>query len=592
VTITRRHHRLLLAALVFLAYFPLLGAGFVYDDLIIVEGNPTIDSLSPASIARIFGQNYWYPHLEVDNLYRPVTVLSHAVEHALVGEAPWLYHLTNILLHLASVLLLHGLLRRLLPGAGWLAAALAGIFAVHPAISEAVCNVTCRADLLVVLLILLAAGAMTAESQRARRPWLLPLLALAALFSKENGVVLLPVVLLIDTAAGAGEDDGKGLGKDEGVGKGEGGPVARLRATLRRQRLAYGLGLAAVVVGLLIRARALGHAAPTTVITPPELNILAYEPAGVRMLTAVKILGLAAAKFVWPFPLSFDYGTATITPVRTPLHPVFLASLLGWAGALWLAWRQVPRSPLPLAGLLIMLGTLLPVSNLFFPITSIFNERFLYLPAVGLVLLLAGLLPRPPGRAWRPVLAALAVVVLLAGLATWRRTADWRSVETITVATAAASPRSANAVMDLAGLRGRQGEVAAQGELLQQAVAAFPESPRANYALGQWYQRQGDLAAAAAHYETALTDRPTRTSLKAAMKLGFLNATAGDEEAAARYYERALAINPREAGAHYNLALVLRKLGDPRAEEHARMAARLGKPLPPADAPAAAPAVE
>ena len=80
-----------------------------------------------------------------------------------------------------------------------------------------------------------------------------------------------------------------------------------------------------------------------------------------------------------------------------------------------------------------------------------------------------------------------------------------------------------------------------------------------------------------------LTERPTQSSLKAAMKLGFLDATAGKEAAAVPYYERALAINPSEPGAHYNLALVLRKLGDPRAEQHARMAARLGRPLPPAE---------
>jgi len=566
LALSGQRHRILLAILVAVVFFGLLGAGFVYDDLIIITDNPTIDSLSPAGIAEIFSRNYWYPHLEVDNLYRPITIFTHAVEHAIVGETPWLYHLTNILLHLLNVLLLHALLLRLWPQRPWRGLLAAALFAVHPAISEAVCNITCRADILVVTLVLLACTIMTAPRWSDRRPWILPLLALAGLFTKENGIVLLPVVLLIDACLDPRPD----------------GAVmrSRVRSALVRHRAAYGLSAVAIFMGLLVRFQVLGQSTPTTVITPPELNILAYESAGVRMLTATKILGLAVFKYMWPFPLTFDYGTATVAPVRTPMNPAFLASLVFWPAAIWWAWRQSPREPLTLVGLLIMLGALLPVSNLFFPITSIFNERFLYLPAVGLAIVLAALLPDRGRRAWVPVMA---LVVIVGGIVSWQRTADWHSVETITEATAAASPRSANALMDLAGLRARQGDTTAQGELLVRAVAAFPESPRANYALGQWYQHEDDREQAMAHYTVALTDRPTQTSLKAAMKLGFLNATSGNEEAAIGYFHRALRINPNEPGAHHSLALLYRSIGDPKAERHARIAARLGRPLPPVE---------
>jgi Flp pilus assembly protein TadD len=339
----------------------------------------------------------------------------------------------------------------------------------------------------------------------------------------------------------------------------------------------YGLSLAALVAGLVIRFEVLGQSAPRVIITPPELNILAYESTGVRMLTAVKILGLAAFKFLWPLPLSFDYGTATITPVRTPFAAGFLGALACWSLAIGWAWQRARREPLILTGLLIVLGALLPVSNLLLPITTIFNERLLYLPTVGLALLVVSV----PGEGWRRWwVPALLVVVTAAGFLSWRRTGDWHDVASITEATAAASPRSANALMGLAEWRAGQGDIAAQGDALQRAVAAFPTSPRANYALGQWYQRQNDPARAMVHYEVSLTDRPTQTSLKAAMKLGFLNATSGHEETAVTYYRRALAINPNEPGAHFNLALLLRNLGDPDWERHAAIAARLGRPVP------------
>ncbi len=566
LALLEHRHRILLAILVVVVFSRLLGAGFVYDDLIIITDNPTIDSLSPAGIAEIFSRNYWYPHLEGGNLYRPIAIFTHAVEHAIVGETPWLYHLTNIVLHLLNVLLLHSLLTRLWPQNPWRTLLAAAVFAVHPAMSEAVCNVTCRADVLVVTIVLLACTIMTAPRWASRRPWILPLLAIGGLFTKENGIVLVPVVLLIDACQESPPGDITAW--------------SRIRGAFVRHRAAYGLSTIAILMGLLVRFQVLGQSAPSTMITPPELNVLAYENAGVRMLTAIKTLGLAAFKFIWPLPLTFDYGTATITPVRTPLSPVFLASLVFWPATIWWAWRRSVREPLALVGLLIMLGALLPVSNLFFPITSIFNERFLYLPAMGLAILLAAVLPDRGLRWWAPVLV---LVVVAGGALSWQRTADWRSVETITEATAAGSPRSASALMDLAGLRVRQGDTTAQGELLIQAVAAFPESPRANYALGQYYQRQDDLAQAMAHYEIALTERPTQTSLKAAMKLGFLNATSGEDEAAVKYFQRALRINPNEPGAHYNLALLFRNAGDPRAERHERIAAGLGRPLPPVE---------
>jgi Tfp pilus assembly protein PilF len=547
-----------LGLLVLVAYHPVLTAGFVYDDLIIVKGNPTIDSLSPASVAAIFQQNYWYPHLEVDNLYRPVTVLTHAIEHAIAGESPWLYHLTNLLLHLVNVLLLAAILRRLWPRAGWRAVLPAGIFAVHPVLSEAVSNVTCRADVLMVTLVL-AAGMLI--DHRHRR-WLIPLLALAALFTKENGIVLLPVVFLID---GAMRRDGEGR-------------FERWRAAFGAHRTAYLGGVVMVLAGLAIRAAVLGRSTPTTVITPPELNILAYTDAAVRIMTGIKLIGLSAAKFAWPFPLSFDYGTSTIAPVETPWNPGLLLSIAFWSAALWWGWRNLKRRPQLAAAILICLGCLLPVSNILFPITSIFNERFLYLPAIGVAMVLGFLTVGTSGERLR--VASFAVVIIIAALATWQRTHDWRTVDSIIEATAEASPRSANALMDLAGLRAAQGDAVAEGRLLRQAVDAFPDSPRAHFALGLWYQRNDDWNAAVKHFRASLTDRPTSVSLKSAMKLGYLHATAGQNDAAIAYYRHALTINPHEAGAHYGLALLLRGRDDRQSERHARRAAQLGRPVP------------
>lgn len=547
-----------LGFLVLATYHQVLTAGFVYDDLIIVTGNPTIDSLSPSSVATIFKQNYWYPHLQVDNLYRPVTVLTHAVEHAVAGESPWLYHLTNLLLHLVNTLLLATVLRRLWPSSGWRAILPAGTYAVHPILSEAVCNVTCRADVLVVTFVLAGCAKISHPTRR----WLVPLLALLALFTKENGIVLVPVVFLID---GAMRHDRQGR-------------CGRWKAALTEHRAVYAASVLAVIVGLAIRTSVLGRSTPTAVITPLELNILPYSGTAVQIMTGIKILGLSVAKFVWPFPLTFDYGTSMIDPVGAPWNPGFLLSIALWAAALWWAWMSMASRPQISASILIFLGCLLPTSNVLFPITSIFNERFLYLPAVGVITTLGYLATgqrRPRLRT-----AVFAAIILLGAVATWQRTLDWQSTDSIIEATAEASPRSANALLDLAGLRAAHGDTTAEGRLVRQAIDAFPESPRANFALGLWYQRADDWNAAVTHFRASLTERPTTVSLQSAMKLGYLHAIAGREDEAITFYRLALAINPREAGAHYGLALLLRGKNDQQSEHHARRAAQLGRPVP------------
>jgi len=555
--------RLLLVLLVVLATWPLFGAGFAYDDLIIIVGNPTIDSISPSSIAAIFSQNYWYPHLTTDNLYRPIAVLSHAFEHALAGESPLLYHVVNIALHAVNVLLLYGLLTHLKTFDRLGCIIGAAVFAVHPAISEAVCNVTCRADLLVVTFVLLAATLTTSTAHKRRLMWQLPTLALLALYTKENGLLLIPVIAVVDSLREMGRD--------------RVGVVGGFTRAVRKHYQIYAVAISIVAIGWIVRSTVVGGMVPSTLITPPELNILAYESASVRMMTSIKIYGLAAAKFVWPHPLTFDYGTMTIEPVRRPWELSFLIPLITMISAMSWVFRRGSQAPSVAAGILLFVGCFLPVSNFLFPITTIFNERLLYLPAIGICFTIASVpfssIPRPA-----VISVTTALVMLLASVFVFRAQ-DWKSHESIIESSATASPRSANALLDLARIRQEQGDAEAMQQLIERAVAAFPWSPRANYSLGHVYLKQGDTEEAIQRFSVSLTDRPTQTSLMSAMNIGLIHARSGNATLAIDYFERALTINPREPGAHHNLALLYRGRNPELSKRHARIAAELGRPV-------------
>ena len=117
---------LLLAAATFLAYWPALRGGFLFDDDSMVTNSAVVQAAD--GLRRI-----WLTTQPID--YWPLTNSAIWIEWRLWGMDPTGYHVVNVLLHVGSALLLWAILRRLsFPGA-WLAAML---FALHPVNVESV----------------------------------------------------------------------------------------------------------------------------------------------------------------------------------------------------------------------------------------------------------------------------------------------------------------------------------------------------------------------------------------------------------------------------------------------------------------------
>ena len=86
-----------LVAIVFLCYMNSLGNEFVFDDIYLVLANKRIRSINLGLLL---------------NSYRPIRDISYAIDYALWGEHPFGYHLTNLVIHAANVLLVFALIRR------------------------------------------------------------------------------------------------------------------------------------------------------------------------------------------------------------------------------------------------------------------------------------------------------------------------------------------------------------------------------------------------------------------------------------------------------------------------------------------------
>jgi tetratricopeptide (TPR) repeat protein len=94
-------------------------------------------------------------------------------------------------------------------------------------------------------------------------------------------------------------------------------------------------------------------------------------------------------------------------------------------------------------------------------------------------------------------------------------------------------------------------------------------------------ERQGDLAGAITSYRLGLRENPNDLTILQNIAIAF--SKTGQTEEAIRHYRRALAIDNTLSGAHYGLAFLLLKRGDPtKAVPHLR--AFLARPPRGADA--------
>src|SRR3954469_13918615 len=123
-----------------------------WDDSTYLTENPTV--LSGLSWSTV----WWALTTGHSPYWHPMTWLSHLLDVTLFGPDAGAYHVTNLVLHVASTLVLFGILRRM-TRALWPSAFVAAIFAVHPLHVESVAWIAERKDVLSTLFWMLTVAA-------------------------------------------------------------------------------------------------------------------------------------------------------------------------------------------------------------------------------------------------------------------------------------------------------------------------------------------------------------------------------------------------------------------------------------------------
>jgi protein O-mannosyl-transferase len=550
---------LVLAAVTVLVYYPVASFPFInLDDPDYVTANPPVQAgLTSFGLKWALGTGHaanWHP----------LTWLSHMLDCQLWGLHAAGPHLTNLLLHVATTILLFRLFRQL-TGAVWLSAFVAALFALHPMHVESVAWVSERKDVLSALFFVLTLLAYSAHATRpaARDPrpppqasrftfpvslaYLLSLLFFTlGLMSKPMLVTLPFVLLLLDYWPLDRMKKAEARMKNADTGRFSPFIIHHSSFIILEKLPFLALAAGSCVVTFLVQ-----HSSGA-VMQSSELSPAARVANA--LVSYVRYLG----KLLWPANLACFYPR----PEHWPMWQIIGAALILIAITIFVL-RLMTRRRYLAVGWFWYLGMLVPVIGLVQVGDQAIADRYTYLPSIGLFVIVAwGLadlvLLRP---SLKPILAAMAVLAL-AGLsvATRQQLLYWRSSDNLFRHAMAATQDNAWVHCLLADALVEAGKVDEAEAQSLEALRLKPGFPEVQVLYAKVLTRGRKLDQAAVVLSDVVRQNPGDGAAQSA--LGAVLGQKGEFPAAVHHLREALKLRPDQAEIRFNLASALEQQGD------------------------------
>ena len=519
--------------LVLNVHLPALSArALCFDDSQYLMDNPLVQYPSWTSTWR-FLREVAEPST-VEGYYQPLAMISLMVDYALGGRPGHLmpFHRTSLVLHVANtgliILLLHVLFAD-----PWVAAAVGLLFGLHPMTVECIAWLSERKTLLATFFALSSLLFYVRYTQRRRRAHFVGALTayVLALLSKPTATPL-PLLMLVTDYW----------------------PLDRVSWRGLREKIPFlAVGGCFAIVTFLSQSRAAG-------VLLPDRYGLSHV-----LLTVSHNVTFYLGKILWPANLSAYY------PFPNPLtlsDPSVLAGVIGTIGLTLLSVVFLRWTPAPLAGLLFFVVAILPTMQVVRFSDVIASDKFVYLPSLGLLMLVAWFLKwvlrvAGPGTVVKRRLV-MGVLVLLLGtaeaVATRRYLACWRDTVTLYQQMLAKSPETpmlhADMGLALASL-GRGHEAVRQ---YREALRLCSDYHRARFNLAVELSKSPTTTDdAVEEYRRILDADPS--FYKAQTNLGLLLESNGNHESAIDCFRQAVLANPQYVKGHANLGRALIRAG-------------------------------
>lgn len=475
--------------------------------------------------------------------WHPLTWLSLMLDAELCGTNAGAFHLTNVALHTLNVLLLYAMLWQW-TGAAGRAAFVAALFAVHPLHVESVAWISERKDVLSTLFGLLAFMAYGRFVRTANWKWYAAMASLLAcsLLAKQM-LVTFPFLLLLLDYWPLNRIDTNAARSDWG------------RLVLEKVPL---LVLVAVFCIAALVAQYYGKAVKGLIVYTVPL----------RIENALLSYALYLKMTFWPVGLGMYYphpaGNISITAV--------IAAALLIAALTFVAVKQWKRHPWFGVGWFWYLGTLVPVIGLVQIGDQQLADRYMYVPLVGILIAIAWGAPQVFRGEFVQrfvVPGAAALVVLACTVTAWKQTSYWQNDFTLLEHTLAVTSDNYFIRDNLGAALHNKGQLAEAAAQFETSLRIWPDGSGARRNLGITYYKQGRLDEAAIQLDKAIALDPDDGL--AHYFRGRIAKAAGDWERAERHQLRAVQLRPEDASAHFELGVAYDKRGALlRAEEHLR----------------------
>ncbi|QEF96579.1 photosystem I assembly protein Ycf3 [Stieleria maiorica] len=470
--------------------------------------------------------------------WHPLLWWSFQLDSQLYGNGPFGFHLTNVILHSLSVVVLFIALKTL-GLRDVMAAAVVVLFCVHPLNVESVAWVAERKGTLSTLFWMLG---MLAYGHYARRSSPLRMVAVflcmtAGLMSKPSLLTFPFAMMLLDVwplyrirFRGGGENEPSDpMLSAENAGDAP-KPISLTRSVLEKSPLFL---LSLVFFFIALSAQESTGAVATLDAVPLRDRLLQIPCAYVIYLW----------RLVMPIGL-----TVGVLPPRDGI-PVGIALLAAavLTGISIYAWRQKVRVPVLFVGWFWFIGTMFPTSGIVPIGIQWMADRYTYVPNVGLFLLAAAACLQLVSRFSISFPKSLAAGMLItAGLVTLSvfQARHWRDSET----------------------------------LLNQVISVDPDNSWAHANLAGTLIDEGKYQEALLHAEAAVGAGTNSTQVRnpvAVYNVALCKAKLGRTREAIDGFARVIEIDPSFAAAFLNLGNLLRRSDASRAEACYREAIRL-----------------
>ena len=342
--------------------------GYVLDDKIVITENQftkqgisgIADIMTTDAFVGFYGKE---KNLVAGKRYRPLSIVTFAIEYEFFGLNAFVSHLINLLLYAITCLVLYRLMQVLLPdkrGNPWYLTTpfiITMIYLCHPLHTEVIANIKGRDEILSLLGSLASMYFLLKwlNHKELKHIVLSAVCLLLGLFAKENAItflLIIPVTVHFFTGYS-------------------------FSSNVKSWIPLFGV----TVIYLAIRFYLLGVPETTEareLMNNPFLNSSVSE----KYATVFYTLGLYLKLLVFPIDLTHDYYPEQI-PIIGWLDYRALVPLILYLAMVAMAIIGLKTKKPTFYGMLFYLGTLSIVSNLLFPIGSFMNERFMYVPSIG-----------------------------------------------------------------------------------------------------------------------------------------------------------------------------------------------------------------